>query len=184
MRSLVAALLLVAVTSGGAAAQTATPSARCAAARPTVDAGPTAVEARLTTGCTQGELVVFRAAFVAHVHGSECTATASELEADPAPVPQWIKADLELVCAPGEKGRLGSQITVQMYGAQDAKVATYGFGDSFVEENPRARHIWHVSFLAGLGDLPVTPDPAEKASSGSVEAGSSRAQSDHGFYDG
>jgi hypothetical protein len=180
----VAALLLVAVTSGGAAASTAAPAARCAAARPVVSSTETAVEARVLTGCTAGELVVFRAAFVARAQGTSCTAVSSELEADPAAVPQWIRARLELVCAPGEKGLLGSQITVEMYGLKDARVATYGFGDSFTETNPAARHLWTVDFIAGLGDLPVAVDPAVKTSSGSEGEGSSRTQSDHEVYDG
>jgi hypothetical protein len=184
MRSVVAALLLVAVTSGGAAASTEAPAARCAAARPVVSTTETAVEARVLTGCTAGELVVFRAAFVARAHGTSCTAVSSELEADPAPVPRWIRARLELACAPGEKGLLGSQITVEMYGLKNARVATYGFGDSFTEANPSARHLWTVEFLAGLGDLPVPVDPAVKSSSGSAGEGSSRAQADHGIYDG
>jgi hypothetical protein len=184
MRSVVAALLLVAVTSGGAAASTDAPSARCAAARPVVSTTETAVEARVLTGCTAGELVVFRATFVARAHGTSCTAVSSELEADPAAVPQWIRARLELACAPGEKGLLGSQIAVEMYGPSDARVATYGFGDSFNEQNPAARHLWTVEFVAGLGDLPVAPDPAVKSSRGSAGQGSSRAQADHEVYDG
>ena len=179
-----AALLLVAVTSGGAAASTAAPVVRCAAARPVVTATETAVEARVLTGCTAGELVVFRAAFVARAHGTSCTAVSSELEADPADVPRWIRARLELVCAPGEKGLLGSQITVEMYGAQDTRVATYGFGDAFTEKNPSARHLWTIDYLAGLGDLPVAADPAVRSSSGSAGEGGSRVQSDHEVYDG
>jgi hypothetical protein len=184
MRSVGAALLLVAVTSGGAAASTAAPAARCAAARPIVSSTETAVEARVLTGCTAGELVVFRAAFVARAHGTSCTAVSTELEADPADVPQWIRARLELVCAPGEKGLLGSQVTVEMYGAQDARVATYGFGDSVTEQNPAARHLWTVEFVAGLGDLPVAVDPAVRSSGGAAGEGSSRAQADHEVYDG
>lgn len=184
MRSVLAALLLVAVTSGGAAASAAAPTARCAAARPLVSIEETAVEARVLTGCTAGELVVFRAAFVARAYGLSCTAQASELEADPAPAPQWIRTRVELICAPGEKGRLGSQVTVEMHNAQDVRVAAYGFGDSFTEENPTGRHIWHVEFIAGLGDLPVPVDPAERSSAGSAGQGSSRAQVDHVVYDG
>lgn len=184
MRSVVAALLLVAVTSGGAAASTEAPAARCAAARPVVSTTETAVEARVLTGCTAGELVVFRAAFVARAHGTSCTAISTELEADPATVPQWIRARLELTCAPGEKGLLGSRITVEMHGPKDARVATYGFGDSFTEANPSARHLWTVEFLAGLGELPVAVDPAVRASSGSAGEGSSRAEAEHGIYDG
>ncbi len=142
------------------------------------------MEVRVLTGCTAGELVVFRATFTARAHGLSCTAVSAELEPDPAPVPQWVRARLELVCAPGEKGRLGSQVTVDMLGPKDARVATYGFGDSFTETNPSARHIWTVEFLAGLGDLPVPVDPAEKVSSGSEGAGSSRVQADHEVYDG
>ena len=183
MRSVAAALLLLAVTSGGAAASAAPPAARCAAARPVISSTETAVEARVLTGCTAGELVVFRAAFVVRAHGTSCTAVSSELEADPAAVPQWIRARLELACAPGEKGLLGSQITVEMNGPEDTRVATYGFGDSFMEANPSARHLWTVEFLAGLGDLPVSVDPAAK-SSGTAGEGSSRAQADHGIYDG
>lgn len=184
VRSVAAALLLVAVTSGGAAASTAPPTARCAADRPVVTSTDTAVEARVLTGCTAGELVVFRAVFVARAHGTACTAVSSELEADPSTVPQWIRVRLELVCAPGEKGLLGSQLTVQMYGAQNARVATYGFGDSFREPNPSARHLWTVDHLAGLGDLPVAVDPAVKSSSGSAGEGGSRTQADHEIYDG
>jgi hypothetical protein len=184
MRSVAAALLLVAVTSGGAAASSEAPAARCAAARPVVTSTETAVEARVLTGCTAGELVVFRAAFVARAHGTSCIAVSSELEADPAVVPQWIRVRLELVCAPGEKGLLGSQVTVEMYGVQDARVATYGFGDSFTEKNPSARHLWTVDYVAGLGELPVDPDPAVKASSGSAGVGGSRARTDHEVYDG
>jgi hypothetical protein len=184
MRSVVAALLLVAVTSGGAAASSAAPAARCAAARPVVVSTESAVEARVLTGCTAGELVVFRASFVARAHGTSCTAVSSELEADPADVPRWVRVRLELVCAPGEKGLLGSQITVEMFGLQDARVATYGFGDSFVEKNPAARHLWTIEHIAGVGGLPVAPDPAARSSSGSAGEGASRAQSDHEVYDG
>ncbi|MDT7787586.1 MAG: hypothetical protein QOF58_6005 [Pseudonocardiales bacterium] len=184
VRSVAAALLLVAVTSGGAAASTAAPTARCAAARPVVTSTETAVEARVLTGCTAGELVVFRAAFVARVHGTSCTAISSELEADPAPVPQWIRARLELVCAPGEKGLLGSKVTVEMDGAQATRIATYGLGDTFHEPNPSARHLWTVEYVAGLGDLPVAADPAVRSSSGSAGEGGSRAQADHQVYDG
>ncbi|MEU0880769.1 hypothetical protein ABZ345_19365 [Lentzea sp. NPDC005914] len=144
----------------------------------------TAVEARVLTGCTAGELVVFRAAFVARAHGTSCTAVAEELEADPADVPQWVRARLELVCAPSEKGLLGSQITVEMFGPQDAHVATYGFGDTFHEPNPAARHLWTVDYLVGLGDLPVAADPAVRSSSGTAGEGGSRAQADHEVYDG
>ncbi|MFS8104174.1 hypothetical protein LFM09_44385 [Lentzea alba] len=184
MRTVAAALLLVAVTSGGAAASTATPSARCAAARPVVSTTETAVEARVLTGCTAGELVVFRAIFVARAHGLACTAVSAELEPDPAPVPQWVRARLELACAPGAKGLLGSQITVEMYGPSDARMATYGFGDSVTEKNPSARHLWTVEFLAGLGELPVPVDPAAQTTGGSAGEGSSRVQSDHAVYDG
>ena len=184
MRSPTAALLLVAVTSSGAAASTEAPVVRCAAARPVVTSTETAVEARVLTGCTAGELVVFSAAFVARAHGSSCIAVSSELEEDPADAPQWIRVRLELACAPGEKGLLGSQITVEMSGAQDARVATYGFGDSFTETNPSARHLWIVDHVAGLGALPVDPDPAVKASSGSAGEGGSRARADHEIYDG
>lgn len=184
MRSVVAALLLVAVTSSGAAASAEAPAARCAAARPVVSTTETAVEARVLTGCTAGELVVFRAALVARAHGTSCTAVSAELEADPAAVPQWIRARLELACAPGEKGLLGSRITVEMYDHRVVRVATYGFGDSFVEKNPAAGHLWTVEFIAGLGDLPVAPDPAVRSSSGSAGQGSSRTQSDHQVYDG
>ncbi|GGU72790.1 hypothetical protein GCM10010178_75410 [Lentzea flava] len=176
-----AALLLVAVTSGGAAASSEAPAARCAAARPVVTSTETAVEARVLTGCTAGELVVFRAVFVARAHGTSCTAVAAELEADPAGVPQWIRARLELACPPGEKGLLGSQITVEMYGAGDARVATYDLGDAFTEKNPSARHLWTVEHVAGLGDLPVAPDPAVKASAGD---GGSRTHANHEVYDG
>ncbi|WP_434450946.1 hypothetical protein [Lentzea sp. E54] len=184
MRSVVAALLLVAVTSSGAAASTEAPAARCAAARPVVSGTETAVEARVLTGCTAGELVVFRAALVTRAHGTSCTAVSSEVEADPAAVPQWVRARLELACAPGEKGRLGSQITVEMYGDQDARVATYGSGDSFEEKDPAARHLWTVEFVAGLGDLPAAPDPAVQVSSGSAGQGSSRTWSDHVVHAG
>lgn len=184
MRSLAAALLLLAVTSGGAAASAAPPAARCAAARPVVSSTETAVEARVLTGCTAGELVVFRAAFTARAHGTSCTAVAAELETDPADVPQWIRARLDLVCAPAEKGLLGSRTTVEMYDQEDVRVATYSFGDSFIEPNPAARHLWTVEFVAGLGELPVPVDPAVRSSSGSVGWGSSRAQADHSVYDG
>ncbi|GAB2874555.1 hypothetical protein GCM10027200_88120 [Lentzea nigeriaca] len=138
---------------------------------------------RVLTGCTAGELV-FRAAFVARAHGSSCTVVSFALEPDPAAAPQWIRVRLELACAPGEKGLLGSQITVEMFGAQDARVATYGFGDSFTEENPSARHLWTVDHVAGLGALPADPDPAVKSSSGSAGEGGSRARADHEIYDG
>jgi len=144
----------------------------------------TAVEARVLTGCTAGELVVFRAAFVARAHGTSCTAVAEELETDPAGVPRWVRARLELVCSPSEKGLLGSQITVEMYGPQDARVATYGFGDTFHEPNPAARHLWTVDYLVGLGALPVAADPAVRSSSGTAGEGGSRAQADHEVYDG
>jgi len=183
MRSVTAALLLVAVTSGGAAASTEAPVVGCAAARPEVTSTETAVEARVLTGCTAGELVV-HATFVARAHGSFCTAVSSDLETDPATAPQWIHVRLELACAPGERGLLGSQITVEMSGAQDARVATYGFGDSFTEKNPSARHLWTVDYVAGLCALPVGPDPAVKASSGSAGQGGSRARADHEIYDG
>ena len=184
VRTVAAALLLGAVTSGGAAASTAPPTARCAAARPVVTSTDTAVEARVLTGCTAGELVVFRAVFVARAHGTSCTAVSSELEADPSDVPQWVRARLELVCAPSEKGLLGSQITVEMYGPQNARVARYGFGDSFREPNPAARHLWTVDHLAGLGDLPVAVDPAVRSAGGSAGQGSSWTQVDHEVYDG
>ncbi len=127
---------------------------------------------------------MFRAAFVARAHGTSCTATSSEIEADPSAAPQWIRARLELVCAPDDQGLLGSQVTVEMYGAQTSRVATYGFGDTFHEPNPSARHLWTVDFLAGLGALPVAADPAVKSSSGSAGQGGSRAQADHQVYDG
>lgn len=183
MNTLAAALLLVAATSGGAAASAATPPARCAAARPVVSTTETSVEARVLTGCTAGELVVFHTLFVARATGSACSATGEELEADPATPPQWIRTRVELVCAPGEKGRLGAQVTVEMHDARDTR-STYGFGDSFTEQNPAARHIWHVEFLAGLGDLPVPVDPAQQSSNGAEGAGSTRAQFDHVVYDG
>ncbi|HEX7305423.1 hypothetical protein [Lentzea sp.] len=160
MRSVVAALLLVAVTSGGATASADAPAARCAAARPVVSGAETAVEARVLTGCTAGELVVFRAALVVRVHGASCTAVASEIEADPAAVPQWVRARLELVCGPGESGLLGSETTVR---TQDV---THGFGDEFEDANPAARHRWTVEFAAGLGELPQPPDSASTYSSG------------------
>jgi hypothetical protein len=149
-----------------------------------VTATETAVEARVLTGCTAGELVVFRAAFVARAYGTSCTAVSTELEADPADVPRWVRARLELVCAPGAKGLLGSQITVEMSGARDARVATYGFGDAFTEKNPAARHLWTVDYLAGIGDLPVEVDPAVRSSSGSAGEGASRTQVNHEVYDG
>ena len=184
VRSVAAALLLGAVTSGGAAASTAPPTARCAADRPVVTSTDTAVEARVLTGCTAGELVVFRAVFVARAHGTSCTAVSAELEADPSDVPRWIRARLELACAPGEKGLLGSQITVELQGAQNARVATYGFGDARREQNPSARHLWTVDHLAGLGDLPVAPDPAARSSAGSAGEGGARTHVDHELYDG
>jgi hypothetical protein len=174
----------VAATSGGATASTAAPVARCAAARPEITSTETSVEARVLTGCTAGELVVFRAAFVARAHGTSCTAVPSELEADPADVPRWVRARLELVCAPGEMGLLGSRITVEMHGAQGARVATYSFGDTFVEPNPSARHLWIVDHVAGLGDLPMAADPAVRSSSGSAGQGASRTQVSHEVYDG
>ena len=127
---------------------------------------------------------MFRAVFVARAHGTSFTAVSAELEADPSNVPQWIRARLELVCAPGEKGLLGSQITVEMHGAQNARVATYGFGDAHREPNPSARHLWTVDHLAGLGDLPVAPDPAARSSAGSAGEGGSRTHVDHEIYDG
>ncbi|SMD23689.1 hypothetical protein [Lentzea albidocapillata] len=184
MRSVVAALLLGAVTSSGAAASTEAPTARCTAARPVVSSTETAVEARVLTGCTAGELVVFRAVLNFRAHGTACTAVSEELEADPATEPQWIRARLELACAPGEKGLLGSQITVEMHDQQNTRVATYGLGDSFTERNPAARHLWTVEFLAGLGDLPVAADPAAQTSSASAGRGSSRTFSDHRVYAG
>ncbi|ANZ36439.1 hypothetical protein BBK82_10565 [Lentzea guizhouensis] len=165
-------------TSGGATASAATPTARCAAARPTIDTGATAVEARVLVGCTAGELVVFRAALAARVHGLHCSATAEELETDPATPPQWVRARLELVCAPGEKGRLGSRIAVDMPGAR------YSFGDSFNASNPSARHLWRVEFLAGVGELPVPVDPARWSVSGSAGEGGTRVEAEHELYDG
>ncbi|MDX3658510.1 hypothetical protein PV646_14480 [Streptomyces sp. ID05-26A] len=179
MRSVVAALLLVAVTSSGAAASTDAPTARCTAARPVVSSTETAVEARVLTGCTAGELVVFRAALTFRAHGTSCTAVSEELEADPATEPQWIRARLELLCAAGEKGLVGSQFTVEMYDQQNTRVATYGSGDSFTERDPAARHLWTVEFVAGLGDLPVAPDPAAPTSSASAGHGGSRTFSEH-----
>ncbi|WP_439663129.1 hypothetical protein ACSHWB_17815 [Lentzea sp. HUAS TT2] len=162
-------------------ASTEDPAARCTAARPVVSSTETAVEARVLTGCTAGELVVFRATMTARAHGTSCAAVSEELEADPATEPQWIRARLELVCAPGEKGLVGSQITVEMHDQRNTRVATYGFGDSFTDRDPAARHRWTIEFVAGLGDLPVAPDPA--ASSASAGKGSSRVHSDH-VYDG
>ncbi|MGW6444593.1 hypothetical protein [Lentzea sp. NPDC055074] len=179
MRSVVAALLLVAVTSSGAAASTEAPTARCTAARPVVSSTETAVEARVLTGCTAGELVVFRAALIARAHGTSCAAVSQELEADPATEPQWVRARLELVCAPGEKGLLGSAITVEMHDQQNTRVVTYGLSDSFTERDPAARHLWTIEFVAGLGDLPVAPDPASRTSSATAGQGSSRTFSDH-----
>ncbi|MEV6713032.1 hypothetical protein AB0M48_13460 [Lentzea sp. NPDC051208] len=141
------------------------------------------MEARVLTGCTAGELVVFRAALTFRAHGTACTAVSEELEADPATEPQWIRTRLELACAPGEKGLLGSQITVEMHD-QNTRVATYGLGDSYVERNPAARHLWTVEFIAGLGDLPVAPDPAGRNAGASSGRGSSRTFSDHQVHDG
>ncbi|GHH54664.1 hypothetical protein GCM10017774_69940 [Lentzea cavernae] len=112
-------------------------------------------------------------------HGSSCAAVSEELEADPATEPQWVRARLELECAPGEKGLLGSRITVEMRDQSNARVATYGLGDSFAERDPAARHRWTVEFLAGLGDLPVVSDPAVGFSGGSAGQGSSRTVSEH-----
>ncbi len=181
MRSVVAALLLVAVTSGGAAASADAPAARCAAAFPVVSGTETAVEARVLTGCTAGELVVFRAALVVQAHGASCAATSSAIEADPAARPQWVRARLELACAPGENGLLGSRTTVEMHGTHDT--ATYSSGDSFAEAGPAVRHRWTVEFVAGLGDLPGEPDPAAELS-GSAGEGSSRVRTDHEVHDG
>jgi hypothetical protein len=184
MRSVVAALLLVAGTSSGAAASTEAPAARCTAARPVVSSTETAVEARVLTGCTAGELVVFRAALIVRAHGTSCAAVSEELEADPATEPQWIRTRLELECAPGEKGLVGSQLTAEMYDQQNTRVATYGLSDSFTERDPAARHRWTVEFVAGLGDLPVAPDPAVTTSSASAGRGSSRTHSDHRIHNG
>ncbi|WP_329787875.1 hypothetical protein V1227_24655 [Lentzea sp. DG1S-22] len=137
------------------------------------------MEARVLTGCTAGELVVFRASLTMRAHGTACTAISEELEADPATEPQWVRTRLELACAPGEKGLLGSQITVEMRDHRNTLVATYGLGDSRTERDPAAQHLWTVEFLAGLGDLPVAPDPAVESSGGSVGRGSSRTFSDH-----
>lgn len=178
MRSVVAALLLVVATSGGAAASSAAPTARCAAARPTVEPSATAVEARVLVGCTAGELVVFRAALVARIHGLSCSSHTEELETDPATPPQWVRARLELVCAPDEKGRLGSHVAVEMPGAR------YSSGDSFDDENPAARHLWRVEFLAGMGELPVPADPAQRSVGGSAGEGSTRVSAEHEVYDG
>ncbi|WP_189160257.1 hypothetical protein [Lentzea pudingi] len=178
MRSVVAALLLGAVTSSGAAASTEAPAARCTAARPVVSSTETAVEARVLTGCTAGELVVFRAALTFRAHGTSCTAVSEELEADPATEPQWIRVRLELACAPGEKGLLGSNTTVEMHD-QHTRVVTYGLSDSLTERDPAARHLWTIEFVAGLGDLPVAPDPAARTSSASAGHGSSRTFVDH-----
>ncbi|MET9228106.1 hypothetical protein [Lentzea sp. NPDC003310] len=179
MRSVVAALLLVAVTSSGAAASTEAPTARCTAARPVVSSTETAVEARVLTGCTAGELVVFRAALTFRAHGTSCTAVSEEMEADPATEPQWIRTRLELACAPGEKGRLGSAATVEMHDRSGSRVATHGFGDSYTDGDPAARHLWTVEFVAGLGDLPVAPDPAVQTSGASAGGGSVRTFTDH-----
>ncbi|MFD5826912.1 hypothetical protein [Lentzea sp. NPDC060358] len=175
MRSVVAALLLVAVTSGGAPAVAEAPAARCAAARPVVSGAETAVEARVLTGCTAGELVVFRAALVARVHGTSCTAVASEVEADPASVPQWVRARLELVCAPGPEGALGARITVQ---AQDF---TLSLGSDLEDQDPAARHLWTVEFVAGTGELPEPPETAVRHTSGQ---GSAWVRADHEVFDG
>ncbi|MFD4644255.1 hypothetical protein ACFWN2_43575 [Lentzea sp. NPDC058436] len=184
MRSVVAALLLVAVTSSGAAASTEAHAARCTAARPVVSSTETAVEARVLTGCTAGELVVFRATMTLRAHGTSCTAVSEELEADPATEPQWIRARLELECAPGEKGELGSRITVEMRDGQNTRPVTYGLGDSYVERDPAARHRWAVEFIAGLGDLPAAPDPVVRTAGGSAGHGSSRTVSDHRVHAG
>jgi len=176
MRSVVAALLLVAVTSSGAAASEA-PAARCAAARPVVSSTETAVEARVLTGCTAGELVVFRAALTFRAHGTACTAISQELEADPATEPQWIRARLELSCAPGEKGHAGSQAAVEMYDQRNTRVSSYALSDSYAEK--AASHLWTVEFVAGLGDLPAPPDPAVRTSSASAGQGSSLTRIDH-----
>lgn len=176
MRSVVAALLLGAVTSSGAAA-TEAHAARCTAARPVVSSTETVVEARVLTGCTAGELVVFQASMTLRAHGTSCTAISEELEADPATEPQWIRARLEVECAPGETGELGSRITVEM--RDQTRTVTYGLGDSYAERDPAARHRWTVEFLAGLGELPVAFDPVVRAAGGSVEAGSSHTVSDH-----
>ncbi|WP_394613991.1 hypothetical protein JNUCC0626_29435 [Lentzea sp. JNUCC 0626] len=172
---MVAALLLGAVTSSGAAASEA-PAARCTAARPVVSSTETAVEARVLTGCTAGELVVFRAALTFRAHGSQCSALAEELEADPATEPQWIRVRLELTCAPGEQGHAGSQATVEMYDQKNTR-ATYGLSDSYAEQT--GSHLWTVEFVAGLGDLPVAPDPAVQISSASAGQGSTLTRVDH-----
>ncbi|SEQ20135.1 hypothetical protein SAMN05216188_102382 [Lentzea xinjiangensis] len=185
MRTAVAALLLVAVTSGGAVASAAAPAARCAAARPVVSGTETAVQARVLTGCTAGELVVFQATLVARAHGTSCTAVSAEVDADPAAVPQWTRARLELACAPGDESRLGSEVTVEMHGAHDAHATSYSRGDSFAERNPAARHLWTVEFVAGLGELPEPAGPAAVGpSSGSAGEGRSWTRSDHQVYDG
>jgi hypothetical protein len=184
MRSVVAALLLVAVTSSGAAASTEAHSARCTAARPIVSSTETAVEARVLTGCSAGELVVFRALMTLRAHGTSCTAIAEELEADPATEPQWIRTRLELECAPGEQGLLGSRITVEMRDDQTGRVTGYELGDSYAERDPAARHRWAVEFIAGMGDLPAAPDPVVKAAGGSMGQGSSRTTSDHRVHAG
>ncbi|MFD9705126.1 hypothetical protein [Lentzea sp. NPDC059081] len=175
MRSVVAALLLVAVTSGGATASAAAPAARCAAARPVVSVAETAVEARVLTGCTAGELGVFRASLEARVHGSSCSAVASEVEADPVFPPQWVRARLEAVCGPGEDGLLGSKITVR------TREHTRGLADEFEDTNPAARHRWTVEFVAGLGDLPPAPAEAVEHFDG---PGGSWLRADHEVCDG
>ncbi|GLY51813.1 hypothetical protein Lesp01_54690 [Lentzea sp. NBRC 102530] len=173
---MVAALLLGAVTSSGATASEA-PAARCTAARPVVSSTETAVEARVLTGCTAGELVVFRAALTFRAHGTQCSALAEELEADPATEPQWIRARLQLTCGPGEKGHAGSQTTVEMFDQKNTRVATYGLSDSYAEKT--GSHLWTVEFVAGLGDLPVAPDPAVQTSSASAGRGSTLTRIDH-----
>lgn len=109
-------------------------------------------------------------------HGTSCTAVPPEPEAVSADVPRWVRARLELVCAPGEKCLLGSRITVEVYGAQNTLVATCSFGDVFVQQNPSARHLWIVDHLAGVGDLLEAAAPAGE--------GASRTQVSHEVYDG
>ncbi|HUQ58705.1 hypothetical protein [Lentzea sp.] len=175
MSSVVAALLLVAVISVGATASADAPAARCAAAPAVVSGTETAVEARVLTGCTAGELVVFRAALVARVHGTSCAAVSSEIEADPAVAPQWVRTRLELVCGPGENGRLSSWVTVE---TQDS---TYGLGTEVEDANPAARHLWTVELVAGLGELPEAPESAVRQSGG---RSGSWVRADHEVYDG